>query len=76
VSALQGGVVKTTLGGAKVVTVTSPDGSRLWASNTGAPYPVRLEMSGTDRGRIDFSGYGDHVPINRPADPVDMSRIG
>jgi hypothetical protein len=76
VSAMRGSVVQTKLGEAKAVTVTSPDGSRLWASNTGAPYPLRLEMSGTDRGRIDFSGYGDKTSITRPPDPVDMSRLG
>jgi hypothetical protein len=76
VSALGTAVTTTTLGGARSVLVTGPDGTRLWAAGTGRPYPLRLELAGGEAGRLDFSGYGGKATISRPTGAVEAAKLG
>ncbi len=73
---LTGPVTTTTLGEEKAVSASSSNGSTLWAANTGDPYPLRLKMSGTDTGTLEFSDYGAEVSIAAPPEALDFPRIG
>jgi hypothetical protein len=74
--ALADPVTQAELAGADVVTASAPDGSKLWASNTGAAYPLRLEMSGSDTGFLEFSDYDAELNVTPPTDAIDLARLG
>lgn len=61
---------RTTVDGQEVVPV-SGDGENghgtLYVATHGKPYPLRLEQTGTDNGKIDFSAFGVPVPTATPA---------
>jgi hypothetical protein len=61
-----GTVTQSTLAGQKVVVVTYPDGSKLYAANTGRAYPLRFDAAGSVGGRRDFSEYGATFHITAP----------
>lgn len=73
---LEGEVRKEDAGDTPAVVAGSPEGSRLWAANTGEPYPLRLDMAGADQGRIEFSDYDADVTITAPTDVVDLAELG
>jgi hypothetical protein len=72
---LAGPVTTTKVGDAAAVSAASPNGSTLWAANTGNPYPLRLKMSGADTGTLEFSDYDHETKIAPPADALDFSLI-
>jgi hypothetical protein len=61
----------TTIGGRAAVPVRTGEGATLTVAATGTTYPLRLD--GLADGQfvlLDFSGYGDPVPLRAPAGPV------
>jgi hypothetical protein len=59
-----------------VALVTYSDGSMLYVSRSGPPYPLRYVMAGADGGRMDFSEFGSAVRIAPPPGAIDMSNLG
>lgn len=65
-----GTVTQSMLAGQKVVVVTYPDGSKLYAANTGPAYPLRFDATGSVGGRRVFSEYGAPFHITEPPNPM------
>ncbi len=75
-SPLQPRVEQATLDGNKAVVLSQQNGSKLYVANTGLAYPLRMELKGTDTGRLDFTEYGSDFHITAPSGAVDLSRHG
>jgi hypothetical protein len=75
VTGLDGTVRRVGLAGHKAVVVAGKAGTTLYASETGSPVPLRIDLTGSDNGRIDFSDYGASLSVDRPANAVDLSSI-
>jgi hypothetical protein len=70
-------VQQAKLDGEKVVVITdTSDGSKLYVANTGKPYPLKAEKSGSDGGSLTFSNYEKSVTITAPADAIDLNQLG
>jgi hypothetical protein len=69
-------VTQAKLGDTAVVTAAAGDGSTLWAANTGSAYPLRLQMSGSDTGVLEFSEYDAELVVTPPTDAIDLARLG
>jgi hypothetical protein len=76
VTGLDGSVRRVDLAGHKAVVVAGKAGTTLYASETGSPVPLRIDLTGSDNGRIAFSDYGASLSVDRPANAVDLSSIG
>ncbi|HEU5035108.1 MAG TPA: hypothetical protein VFT62_10180 [Mycobacteriales bacterium] len=67
----------TTINGQKVATIIEvSDGSKLYVADTGQPLPVRIERSGAQSGRIDFTDYGKAVSVQAPPNAIDLNQAG
>jgi len=68
---------ETTFDGQKVVAIKdASDGSTLYVSATGTPYPVAATEGGKSKGSITFDGWNDSVSIDAPKGAVDISKLG
>lgn len=74
--ALEDPVTQAKLADTPVVTASAPDGSTLWAANTGAAYPLRVEMSGSDTGSLEFSDYDAELTVTPPPGAIDLAQLG
>lgn len=75
VAALDGEVGTEDVAGQRAVVAHSPEGTKLWAANTGEPVPLRLEMLDGEQGRIEFADYGSDVSVTAPTDVVDLASL-
>jgi hypothetical protein len=69
----------TTVDGQPVVTVTDPsDGSRAYVTDSAEPQLVRLDMTGSDGGQLDFLDYNQLATITPPSKShtIDGSKFG
>ncbi|MDT3443936.1 MULTISPECIES: hypothetical protein [unclassified Pseudofrankia] len=74
--ALRAGRVRPTrLGGRIALIVTGANGSLLYVSGTGDPYPLRLERHDATQATYDFSDYGRMFRISRPAGVLDLTPL-
>lgn len=74
-SPLRPDVSQATLDGSDVVVVTQQDGSKLYVSNTGRPYPLHGEYKGPAAARLEFTDYGTRFRITAPANPIDIGSL-
>jgi hypothetical protein len=65
-------VAQDTLDGSKVVVVSGKDGTKGYVANTGSPVPLRLEKTGKDGARLEFTDYGKKVGISAPGNAIDL----
>jgi hypothetical protein len=75
-SHLEPTVTLATLGGAKVVVISSQDGSKMYVADTGPAYPFRLDFIGPNPQRWDFTEYGARFHITAPGNAVDLTGAG
>lgn len=68
-------IAPASLDGRDVVLITYSDGSKLYVSRTGRPYPLRYFKAGADGGHIDFAEFGAAVHLAPPKDAVDMTTV-
>lgn len=68
-------VAPASLNGRDVVLITYSDGSRLYVSRTGQPYPLRYLKTGADGGQVDFTEFGAVVHLAPPKGAIDMSKL-
>jgi hypothetical protein len=68
----------TTINGRKALALidTKSAGGRLYVAETGDPVPLRIQKTGADAGRIDFTDYGETVDVQAPDGAVDISQLG
>jgi len=64
----------TTTAGARAVTIKDAE-STLYVATEGKPYPLRVEMSGSDGGHLDFL-YNRKTAVTPPSDCLDVSKLG
>ncbi len=67
-------IAPASLNGRDVVLITYSNGSRLYVSSTGQPYPLRYIKPGADGGQIDFTEFGAVVHLVPPKDAIDMTK--
>ncbi len=67
-------IAPANLNGRDVVLITYSNGSRLYVSSTGQPYPLRYIKPGADGGQIDFTEFGAVVHLAPPKDAIDMTK--
>jgi hypothetical protein len=65
----------TDVDGAKAYTLIDPDNGTLYIAATGDPLPLRVEKSGDDGGRVDFTDFNDDLSVEAPAGAVDISQL-
>jgi hypothetical protein len=67
----------TTIAGHKafVLVDESTDGGKLYVADTGAALPLRIERTGSNGGRVDFSDYNADINVDVPPDAVDISKL-
>ncbi|WP_354643517.1 hypothetical protein [Kitasatospora camelliae] len=71
---------RETVGGTPAIAVESSgteDPGRLYVATEGRPYPLRLEKTGAELGRIDFTEFGVPVPtaVPSPEESVDLDQL-
>ncbi|MFN2568408.1 MAG: hypothetical protein ABR564_02260 [Candidatus Dormibacteria bacterium] len=64
----------TSTGGSPAITIKDSE-STLYVATQGRPYPLRVEMSGSDGGHLDFA-YNRRITVAPPADCLDVSKLG
>ncbi len=57
--------------GRKVVSLTGGGGT-LYVAATGKPYPVELDKTGTDGGKLDFDRFNQSVTLSAPTNTIDL----
>ncbi len=69
---------KTTVNGVDVITLKDTDGSLLFVSLTGEPFPMRVSNTGAQAGQLDFADWNAPVALTAPtADQiVDLKTLG
>jgi hypothetical protein len=68
---------ETTYSGQKVVAIKdTSDGSKLYVSATGTPYPVAIVGSKGRSGTITFDRWNETVSLNPPQSAIDISKLG
>ncbi len=67
----------STLAGHRVIALhdTSAHGT-LYVATTGAPYPIRIQDSGSHGGELDFSDFNAPVALAAPKSSVDIADLG
>lgn len=68
-------IAPSSLNGRDVVLITYSNGSRLYVSRTGQPYPLRYLKTGADGGQVDFTEFGAVVHLAPPKDAIDMTKV-
>jgi hypothetical protein len=63
------------LAGKPAISVRSSTGARLWVADSGKPYPLRLERTGTAVGFIDYGEYDRTVDVTAPSPTVDLASV-
>ena len=58
-----------------VLVDSSSEGGKLYVAETGDPLPLRIERTGSNGGRIDFTDYNAEVHVDVPPDAVDLSKL-
>ena len=53
----------------------SADGGKLYVATTGAALPLRIQHTGTNAGRIDFTDYNATVTVQAPSGALDLSQL-
>ncbi len=66
-------IARASLNGRDVVLITYSNGSRLYVSQTGQPYPLRYLKTGADGRQVDFTEFGAVVHLAPPKDAIDMT---
>jgi hypothetical protein len=68
---------QTTVAGAAAITLRDVDGSLLYVSLVGAPYPLRVENHPASAGAVTFTGWGRPVNVQPPpaAQVLDLSKV-
>ncbi|OHV36476.1 hypothetical protein [Pseudofrankia sp. EUN1h] len=74
-STLSGTVTPTTFAGRDAVLVKG-SGVTLYAAATGDPVPLRIDVVGSDNGRIEFTDYDSATTAKAPEGAVDLGRLG
>jgi hypothetical protein len=65
-----------TIGGQKVAAIEDPaQGGTLYVAATGKPYPLELEHTGSEAGRITFSDWNAPVSLTAPAGAIDITQL-
>ena len=66
----------STLAGHRVIALhdTSAHGT-LFVATSGAPYPIRIQDTGSHGGELDFSGFDAPVALAAPRSSVDISNL-
>jgi hypothetical protein len=68
---------ETTYQGHKVVAIKdASDGSTLYVSATGKPYPIAATEGGSSKGAIAFDHWDEDVTIDAPKSAVDITKLG
>lgn len=66
----------TTVNGQKVIAVNdTTNGGTLYVATTGKPYPVELNKTGSDGGKITFDQFNQAVTLAAPANSIDISQL-
>lgn len=66
----------TTVNGQKVIAVNdTTNGGTLYVATTGKPYPIELNKSGSDGGKITFDQFNQAVTLAAPANSIDISQL-
>lgn len=68
-------VEQMTLDGTKVVTLSRPDGSKLYVANTGPAYPMRIEDK-SNGSQIEFREPGVDFHVDVPVDALSNALTG
>jgi hypothetical protein len=61
---------------ALILVDSSAQGGKLYVAETGSALPLRIERTGSNGGRIDFTDYNAAVKVDIPAGAVDISQLG
>jgi hypothetical protein len=66
----------TEINGAKAYTLIDPEGNgTLYIAATGQPFPLRVEKTGTDGGKVDFSDFGADLNVAAPDGAIDIAQL-
>jgi hypothetical protein len=64
-------VRQATLNGRKVVVVSWRNGSKLYVANADPAYPLRVDYTGQNAARIEFTEYGAPLNITAPSNAIN-----
>jgi hypothetical protein len=66
----------STVNGQKVIAVKdTTNGGTLYVATTGKPYPVEIDKSGSNGGKITFDRFNQAVTLAAPANSIDISKL-
>jgi hypothetical protein len=62
--------------GQKVIAIKdTTKGGTLYVATTGKPHPIKIAKTGPEGGHVSFDRYDEPVPLNAPANSIDISKL-
>jgi hypothetical protein len=66
----------TTIDGQSVIAIRdTKQGGTLYVATSGTPYPVEIQKTGSQAGRISFSKFNESVSLSAPSPAISLSQL-